>query len=1302
MAGRVWPVDTAVEIDMPEQLDDAPDMDESPALLPKKKSEYPPIPLYSLWRHANALDVLLIIIASIASMASGIINPLAIKSIGLMIASFFTWDVSNLGLGTSEIRQKGQIFGLLALGAFVSTYLSRALWVFTAERQIKRISLRYLQSVLQRDMGWFDVLQGESLTARLQNDVPLIRGGIGENTGSFFHFMGTLIACLIIGFTTQWKLCLIMLALMPLLILDGYLIVKVEAAMSKKSSDAYSQASSVAEQALSGIRTVDAFSLQGRFIAKYEDALQQVMEADMRKAKWSGFVLGSFTFLMLCIFAFGLWLGSRLVARGEIRATDTVVVVLDMMVLASALMSVPNTLANFARAKAGAQVIYNLISTMSTSSSAAGTGHTNLPTARGDISFNKVHFSYPARPDAPVLSGLTIEIRAGQTVAFVGESGSGKSTTIGLLQRFYSPSQGTITLDGHDIQSLTVSSLRSHIGLVGQEPVLFALTIKQNILLGCKGEITPARFIEVCKLAQCHDFICKFPLGYDTPVAEGLLSGGQKQRVAIARALIKDPKILLLDEATSALDTQSERLVQKALDTASEGRTTIIIAHRLSTVRNADIICVMRNGHIIEKGTHDTLYARNGLYTQLVNRQKLSTQSSSTQPLYPPVQDDASPTATKQPDLLTNVQVREMMNHPTLVLESAEVIAKQVRLRMKEESLRRKEDVVGRGSFWKMYGRVRGMMKNEGSAIRWGTTGSACSGMVFPGFAMILGLTISPIMTPGPNQEAKTNNWIRYMRKAPPSPNFSEVLSSNHPPTPQPLAGLAVLGLISKFGQISAFGRANARLATRLRSAVFANMLRQEIGYFDAKSNGVGVLTNKLAMVEGVPHLVTDVRRELSQMGFTIIFGIAPAFAFSIGMTGVMLGLAPFIIAASYWQSTSLSRFAEVSKEAIEQATQVAIESIREVKTLKALVREDFAVKRYEAFLSKPFRLSRRNAFLDSLAYAVQAAASMLTVCVGLTAGAWLMDTSGLSLANMLTAIMGMLVSMLSIASSAGLATAYAKAKFAVLTTFAILDRTPHIDPNKPGVVPPMFNSGFQFKDLQFCYPTSPEPIFTGGFSLHGEANKSLALVGPSGCGKSTVIGLLQRWYDPTGGTATVGGIPISEYDILRGLRVNMALVGQEPILFDLTISENIAWGSEGMVSLEDIIEAAKMANAHGFITALPEGYQTRVGQKGGRLSGGQKQRIAIARAMIRKPKLLLLDEATSALDSASEVEVQKAIDWAAVGRTTVTIAHRLSTIKNVDAIAVVNEGRVVEFGGHEELLRLEGVYAAMCRQQDL
>ncbi|KAI8995089.1 P-loop containing nucleoside triphosphate hydrolase protein [Gaertneriomyces semiglobifer] len=1198
--------------------------------------------------------------AALASMGSGSINLIAIHAIGDTLAGL----MSGSGQDLSGIGDKAALFVGLALYAFCSKYISRALWTLTAERQVNRISLLFLESVLRQDMEWFDLSDGDSLSARLSNDVPLIRSGLGESAGSLFSVLGNIIGCLIVSFWNDAKLTGIILALLPLLIGCGVAIVKVNASLATKSGDAYAKASSVPEQALSGIRTVFAFSLQRRFLEKYEDRLREVEQVDRRKAFVSGLSLGIFSCTLFLTFALSFYIGTHMVLDGRIPGAHAVVVLLAMMILASSLMDVPGTLSSMATAQAAAGLIYYIIwrkPLIDRDSEAS------LMSVNGHISFKNVGFSYPSRPDVPILRGLSVDIKAGQTVAFVGGSGSGKSTTIALLQRLYDPTSGVVTLDGKDVKDLKVSALRRHIGVVGQEPVLFALTIRQNILLGVHDEVSPEVFISACKMAQCHSFITKFPLGYDTPVGQGKLSGGQKQRIAIARAILKNPKVLLLDEATSALDTTSERLVQKALDAASAGRTTIVIAHRLSTIRNAHVICVMNRGKLVEMGSHEQLYALGGEYTALVDKQKLSVEAQSGQQKAVHAADMESH---GQQPLLETEEVREMLKLPTIKLDPPDTIARQTRLKLKAERLLGRQEAARNSQ--RFFRRVRKLLDPETKLIVGGTIAGAFSGLVFPGFAVIISFTIGEVL-----KEKTADTWISYM------------------------VFIAALALTTRWAQKALYGKAVARATCRLRVSVFKNLLRQEMGFFDAKANAPGMLCNRLGAVENVPRMLTDIYGDSGRVMFTAIYGIALSLAFSVALAGILLLLAPFIIAAGYWQSTSLARFAESSKEAYEQSTQVAMEAIKEVRTLKMLDREKFAVERYEAFLNKPFRMTKRNALVDSIAYGLQDTAAMLTIALGFYAGQKLADKGSIELWQIMSVVLGMMTTMISISSSAGLGMAYVRGKLAARTTFAILDRETSIDPDKAGFTPHDFRADFEFSNLVFQYPTSPEPIFAGMFSLRGAANQSLALVGPSGCGKSTLIGLLQRWYDAQGGAATLGGMKISQYQLLKGLRPHMALVGQEPILFDLTIGENIAWGSETPVTMEEIEEAAKQANAHSFIVNLPDGYDTRVGERA-QLSGGQRQRIAIARSLIRRPKLLLLDEATSALDSTSELEVQKAIDRAASGRTTVTIAHRLSTIKNVDQIAVVQGGRIAELGNHNELVARNGIYAQMCHEQNL
>jgi ATP-binding cassette subfamily B (MDR/TAP) protein 1 len=312
----------------------------------------------------------------------------------------------------------------------------------------------------------------------------------------------------------------------------------------------------------------------------------------------------------------------------------------------------------------------------------------------------------------------------------------------------------------------------------------------------------------------------------------------------------------------------------------------------------------------------------------------------------------------------------------------------------------------------------------------------------------------------------------------------------------------------------------------------------------------------------------------------------------------------------------------------------------------------------------------------------------------------------GLGFEEMFTCMMSIMITAQSVGRASVFTTTYAKAKYSAIAAFEVLERVAAIDPDLEGIEPAAVNGDVAFENVAFRYPARPDiPIFNGEFNLHGKAGQTIALVGPSGCGKSTTIGMLQRWYDPASGSVRLDDHNVNTYG-LGNLRSHMALVGQEPVLFDMSIGDNIRFGvdEEKNVTQEDIEAACKAANIHGFILGLPNGYDTRVGDKGSQLSGGQKQRIAIARALIRKPKVLLLDEATSALDSESEKLVQAAIDniLEEGGRTTITIAHRLSTIQNADLICVVNKGRVIEQGTHWELLKLNGTYSELVYQQSL
>ncbi|XP_065439341.1 ATP-dependent translocase ABCB1-like isoform X1 [Chrysemys picta bellii] len=1269
-----------------------------------EKSKEKMVGILKLFGYADWLDIILMIIGLIAAVANGTGLLLIIVVVGEMTNRFVmigqAVNMSSVNLSAVmncsstcpaipgldiEAEMSRFAYYYAGIGFAVVILSTIQVWTFltSAARQTARIRQKFFFAILHQEMAWFDTSQIGTLNTRLTHDINTIHKGIGDKFCIFVQFFATFLTGIVIGFIYGWKLTLVILSVTPLLAAAAAVGSIFLASFTTKELTTYARAGAVAEEILTAIRTVVPFNGQMKALAKYDVNLENARKVGVKKSIATYTSLGFTEFMLFGAYALAFWYGTKLtVEEKENYDIGRVLIVLFSLLRGTFYLgqSYPY-LESVANARGAAYEVYKVISKHRLLDSSAKEGY-RPDKLKGDITFKNIHFCYPSRPDVKILKGLNLKVQSGKTIALVGSSGCGKSTAIQLLQRFYDPVQGEVTLDGRDIRTLNIKWLREHIGLVSQEPILFATTIAENIRCGREG-ITDSEIEKAAKKANAFDFISRLPEKFNTMVGErgAQLSGGQKQRIAIARALARNPRILLLDEATSALDTQSESIVQAALDKARAGRTTIVIAHRLSTIRTADIIAGFHNGVVVEQGTHNELMTQKGVYTSLVMQQGHSGNTQNG------MSEDEDCEEEDLDDLkmenLTDVGgfeepgVIEMGSIPkgSRRHKSRKTSSKKKLSEKKKKTKEKEEENLPAVP----YSRILALNKPEWLHIFFGVIAAAFSGGIHPAFSVLYGKIIGAFQETDPEKRSKNTTLLSLM-----------------------FLVLGVISLVTHIIQGFMFGNSGEFLTKRLRSLSFKALLQQEIGWYDDPKNTIGVLLTRLATDASQVKGATGSRLGLfTKTASTLLTAIIIAFVYDWRLTLLIVACIPFVIAASAIRLSSVAGQASKDQKALEEAGRISMEAVENIRTVASLTSEDAFYERYNASLNGPYRDSLTKAPLYGLTYGIPQCANYFLGAAIFRFGAWLIANCYTNFENVFIAFFSVLYGVINVGQSTSLAPDFGKAKVSSQRIFQLLDQKPLIDSySEEGTKLSQFDGNIEFRDIHFIYPTRPEAQVLQGLSVKVNKGQTLALVGSSGCGKSTSIQLLERFYDPMAGQVFADGFDTKSLH-LQWLRSKLGIVSQEPILFDCSIAENIQYGDNSrVVSQEEVEEAAKAANIHTFIENLPEKYNTRVGDKGAQLSGGQKQRIAIARALVRKPAVLLLDEATSALDTESEKIVQKALDDARKGRTCIIIAHRLTTVQNADVIAVIHNGKVVEQGTHSQLLAKEGHYYALVNAQ--
>ena len=855
------------------------------------------------------------------------------------------------------------------------------------------------------------------------------------------------------------------------------------------------------------------------------------------------------------------------------------------------------------------------------------------------IAFEDVHFAYPGGR-GPAHDGLSFTVAAGEKIGIVGPSGSGKSSVARLLLRLFDPQSGVVRVGGQDVRTLDPEALRGEIAVVHQDTYLFHGTVEENLRLG-KPDATQAELEAAARDANAHDFILQLPHGYQTLIGErGVnLSGGQRQRLAIARALLRDSPILILDEALSSVDAENEAVIQRGLDRLAQGRTTLVLAHRLSSVIGADRILVIDSGRVVETGRHAELIRRDGPYRRLMGAQAEE----------------------RGEDAEIVFDIAFGGDHP--VAAQAEADTTDYGESAPEAAAAAAAQVGPAATLLALVGIIKPWRRRFAVVVASGIGRVAA----FIGVGILGALAVAAVKTGAP---------------------FAYLLI---------LLGLAapLAGMLHWIESWLAHDIAY-RLLAEMRIDLYRKLDSLAPAYLVRRRSG---------------DLIALASQDIETIEYFFAHTVAPALVALLVPSAVLVTLAivawpiaaallPFVLYAGLAPVVKRARIDRLGTEAREALGMLGAHVTETIQGLSDLVAFQAVGRRRDGFMAavRDYQRTRLTLLSDLSSQTVQ-----LEIATGLgglavaIAGAWLVADHQLAATTLPLLILLALASFLPISEIAQVSRQLADTIASTRRFHAVHREVPAVRDGPLRPPAPVGGSAVRFADVAFAYPGARRAALDG-VSLDIPAGATVAIVGPSGAGKTTLANLLLRFWDPAVGEILIDGVDLRDFE-LDHLRARISLVSQDTYLFNDTLRANVALARPDAdeAAIARALDEAALAD---FVATLPEGLDTRVGERGVQLSGGQRQRVAIARAFLKNAPTLILDEATSHLDAVSEAQVRHALDALMRDRTTIVIAHRLSTVRHADLLVVLDQGHLAELGTHADLVAQGGLYARLIRRQ--